>query len=281
MLTKAQKKDFVIKSQAELKKYKTIGIIQLAGIPDRLLQATKSKLKGKARFILGRKNMLARILDANADSKKLAAALSGTCAILLSNEDPFELFKSFKSNSIKLEAKPKQVASADVFVHAGETSLQPGQAVTEIKQAGIDVQIQKGKVVIGKDKLVVKRSEVIAPALAKALHTLGITPFTAVIEPVEIFSGGLLFKRALLDIDPSRTAEEIAHSFNSAVALCFECGITNGYTIRTLITRAFNNAMAVGVRAGIYDKGVTERLLSKAASHASALNSLTSKTGNV
>ena len=277
MLTKSQKKEFVLNRQTVLKKYKTVGIIQLSGIPDRLLQATKNKLKGKAEFVLGRKKMLERILETNADSKKLAAALSGTCAIVLSNEDPFELFKIFQSNRIKLESKPKQIATADVSVHAGETSLQPGQAVTEVKAAGIDVQIQKGKVVIGKDKVVVKQNEVISPALSKALHTLGITPFTAVIEPVEIISGGLLFKKAVLDINPGKTAEEIARSFNSAVAICFECGITNSYTINTLITKAFNNAMAVGVHAGIYDKGITEKLLSNAASHASALNSLSHK----
>ncbi len=277
MLTKSQKKEFVLNRQAALKKYKTIGIIQLSGIPDRLLQATKNKLKGKAEFVLGRKKMLERILENSADAKKLAASLSGTCAIVLSNEDPFELFKVFQSNRIKLEAKPKQIATADVSVQAGETSLQPGQAVTEIKTAGIDVQIQKGKVIIGKDKVVVKKNEVIAPALAKALHTLGITPFTAVIEPIEIVSGGMLFKKALLDIDPNKTATEIARSFNSAVAICFECGITNSYTIKTLISKAFNNAMSLGVHAGVYDKGITEKLLSNAASHASALNSLSHK----
>jgi large subunit ribosomal protein L10 len=277
MLTKSQKKEFVQSRQAALKKYKTIGIIQLSGIPDRLLQATKSKLKGKAEFILGRKKMLERILENSADSKKLAASLSGTCAIVLSNEDPFELFSTFKVNKIKLEAKPKQMATADVSVHAGETSLQPGQAVTEVKTAGIDVQIQKGKVVIGKDKVVVKKGEIISPALAKALHTLGVTPFTAVIEPAEIFSEGMLFKKALLDIDPNKTAEEMARCFNSAVAICYECGITNSYTINGLITRAFNNAVAVGVEAGVYDKGITEKLLSKAAVNASALNNLTNK----
>ncbi len=277
MLTKSQKKEFVQTKQAALKKYKTIGIIQLSGIPDRLLQATKSKLKGKAEFILGRKKMLERILESSADAKKLAAELSGTCAIVLSNEDPFDLFNSFKINKIKLEAKPKQMATADVSVHAGETSLQPGQAVTEVKTAGIDVQIQKGKVVIGKDKVVVKKDEIISPALAKALHTLGITPFTAVIEPIGILSEGMLFRKALLDIDPDKTAQNIARSFNSAVAICFECGITNNYTIKGLITRAFNNAMAVGVEAGVYDKGITEKLLSKAAASASALNNLTNK----
>jgi large subunit ribosomal protein L10 len=277
MLTKSEKKEFVAKTQSELKKYKTVGIVPLSGIPDRLLQATKSKLKGKAKFVMGRKKLLEMILDAGPDSKKLAAALSGTCVVVLSNEDPFELYKVFKSNSIKLEAKPKQVANADVSVQAGETSLQPGQAVTEIKQAGIDVQIQKGKVVIGKDKIVVKKNDVIPPALAKALHTLGIKPFTAVIEPSEIFSGGLLFKKAILDIDSGRTAAELARSFSGAVALCMECGITNRYTIRGLITKAYNGAVAVGVSAGVYDKGITEKLVSKAAAQAAALNKLTGK----
>ena len=47
---------------------------------------------------MGRKTLLEKILEGSANAKKLAAALAGTCAIILSNEDPFELFKEFKSN---------------------------------------------------------------------------------------------------------------------------------------------------------------------------------------
>ncbi len=276
MLTKAQKKEFVLETQKELGQYKTVGIIQLAGIPDRLLQSVKNKLKGRARLVLGRKTLLTKILEGSSNAKKLAEALDGTCAIILSNEDPFELFAGFKSNMIRLAAKPKQIATGDVSVQAGETSLQPGQAVTELKQAGIDVQIQKGKVVIGKDKVVVRKGEAIAPAMAKALHTLGIAPFTAAIEPFEMISQGLLFRREILSIDASRTSASLARSFNAAVTLCLECGITNQYTIRTLISKAFSSAVAVGVKAGVYDKGITERLLADAAARALSLNSLKS-----
>ena len=60
----------------------------------------------------------------------------------------------------------------------------PGQTVTELKAAGIDVQIQKGKVVIAKDKVLVKKGETISPGVAKALHTLEVYPFSAVVDPV-------------------------------------------------------------------------------------------------
>lgn len=274
MLTKSQKNEFVIATQKELGQYKTVGIIQLAGIPDRLLQSAKNKLKGRMKLVMGRKSLLTKILEGSPDAKKLAESLDGTCAIVMSNEEPFELFAGFKSNAIKVSAKPKQVATGDVFVAAGETSLQPGQAVTELKQAGIDVQIQKGKVVIGKDKVVVKEGDVIAPAMAKALHSLGIEPFTAVIEPYELLSQGLLFRKALLDIDPARTAEELSLRFNAAVALCMECGIANKYTIKTLVSRAFRSALALGIEAGVYDKGITEHLVEKAARSALSLNNL-------
>ena len=67
----------------------------------------------------------------------------------------------------------------------------PGQAVTDLKAAGIDVQIQKGKVVIAKDKVITKKGEAITSSVAKALHTLDINPFSATLEPLLMLSGSM------------------------------------------------------------------------------------------
>ena len=45
MLTKDQKLKFVAENSRLLKSYKVIGIVQLSGIPDRLLQSTKNRLR--------------------------------------------------------------------------------------------------------------------------------------------------------------------------------------------------------------------------------------------
>ncbi len=277
MLTKDQKRKFVEDGKNSVQKYANVGIVPLSGIPDRLLQSTKNRMKSEVRFILGRKTLLKRILESNDKTKKIADKLEATSAIILSNDDPFELYGKFKAGTIKLAAKPNQIAPADVSVAAGETSIMPGQAVTDLKSAGIDVQIQKGKVVIAKDKVITKKGEVITASVAKALHTLDINPFSATLAPSLMLSGSIIFNRSVLGIDAAKTTADLTIAFNSAMTLSMEVGIVNAYTIKTLIAKAYRSAYHLGIEAKLPDAGIIEGLVSRAASQAASLNSLTDK----
>jgi len=265
MLTKTQKIDFVKEHKKALKDYKVVGIVQLKGVPDSLLQSTKNQLRASTRFIIGRKTLLHMVLESNENTKKLANDLTDTSAIILSNEDPFVLYGKFSSNSIRLAAKPGQVSPEDVSVQEGETGIQPGQTVTDLKTAGIDVQIQKGKVVIAKDKILVKKGDLITPMVAKALHTLEIYPFSAVVDPILMADKQMLYTRTVLGISPEVVIMEMTNAFRSALALSPDRNIVNRYTITNLIGKAYNNAMWLGTEANLYDSGVIERVLAKAA----------------
>jgi len=278
MLTKTEKISFVDAHKKLLGKYKVVGIVQLRGIPDRLLQSTKNNLRSNTKFIMGRKTLLAKILESNAHTKGLVPQLTDTSAIILSNEDPFELFGKFSSHSLKLSAKPGQISPDDVSVLAGETGIQPGQTVTDLKSAGIDVQIQKGKVVIGKDKVVVKKGEVISAGMAKALHTLEIMPFKAVLEPSALLSDGVIFNKRILGINTQVLTQEIATCFAHALTLSLEANIVNAYTIERLVTKAYRQAMHLGIEAKVPDSGIVEMLLARAAMEASALGSKVTTT---
>ncbi len=274
MLTKDQKIKFVKDAGKDLSKYSTIGIVNLGGIPDRLLQRSRNSIKGETRLIFGKKSLLVRILEGNANTKGLVPLMTGTSAILLSNSDPFDLFKRFKSGAIKLAAKPKQIAPEDIVIHSGETSLQPGAAVTELKQAGVDVQIQKGKVMIAKDKVLVKKGEPISSAAAKVLRTVGTLPFMAVIEPSVLIANGATFTKELLDIDEHRTISDILSAFRNAYSLSIERGIINQYTVKPLLVKGFMQARALGIETKAYEPGIIEVLLGTASAQASALNAL-------
>ena len=273
MLTKAQKISFVNTHKKELKSYKVVGIVQCKGIPDRLLQSTKNRLKGSTKFIMGRKSLLTKILESDERTKPLVGDLTDTSAIILTNEDPFEVYNKFKSNSLKLAAKPGQISPEDVNIQAGETGIQPGQTVTDLKSAGIDVQIQKGKVVIAKDKTLVKKGDVISGNIAKALHTLDILPFMAVMAPSSIFADGMIFTSKVLGITQETTTQEIMIGFRSALSLSLEANIINAYTIEILIAKAHRTAMHVGLEAKVLDSGIIELLLASATLSADALNS--------
>ncbi len=263
MLTKQEKQRFVNEGIKAVKAGKSVAVIQLNGTPDRLLQLSRNMMRGEARFILGRKSMLIRILEGSAETKRLAEFVTGTSAIVITGMDPFELNSRLRENVLRLSAKPKQAAPAEIVIHSQETTLQPGQAVTELKAAGIDVQIQKGKVVIAKDK-VIKPGEIVTLGMAKALHSLNVTPFTAKIEPFVVLSSGMLFRRETLSITRETVTADIGRAFNSALGLSFELDIVNAYTIRPLIAKAYRNAVYLGVEYKLPDKGIVERLIERA-----------------
>jgi len=255
----------------ELKSYKTIGIMPVGSVPDKLLQLSKNRMRGNIKVIMGRKTLLTMILESDDRSKGLVKYIEGTSAIVLSNKDPFELYGEFRSNSLRLAAKPNQKAPAEILISSGETTLQPGQAVTELKQAGIDVQIQKGKVVIGKEKII-KEGDVITTGLAKALHTLGIKPIMASITPSIIFYEGTLFTHKALSITAESLSKDIAKALGEAIAISFAANIVNSYTVKSMVLKAYSSAVHLGVEYKLYDKGIVEKLLGSAALQAASLN---------
>ncbi len=277
--TKTDKTKFVDAGKAALKKYSLVGVVPLSGIPDRLFQRSRNGMKPSTEFIMGRKTLMVKILESSDHTKLLVPYVTGTSAIVLSNENPFVLYRGFKANSLKLGAKPKQLSPEDINISAGETSIQPGQAVTELKQAGIDVQIQKGKVVIAKDKVLVKKGAVISPAVAKALKTLDIMPFSASIQPSVFLSGKIMFTKDVLGIDAAQVASDVSRGFSAAYTLSISAGIVSRYTIRPLLVKAYMSAMAVGIEGKIYEPGIVDRLLASATLQASSLNSMVKPAG--
>lgn len=273
-LNKQQKMKFVDEHSKELKKYSVVGILPVNSIPDRLVQASRNKMRPQVKFIIAKKSLLTRILENDAKTKPLVKELKGMSAIVLSNEDPFILYKGFRSNSLKLGAKPNSIAPADITIEEGETSIQPGQAVTELKQAGIDVQIQKGKVVIAKSKVLVKKGAVITTAVSKALKTLDIQPFTAVIEPQILMSGNLMFTRDVLKIDTQQVVSEMLQGFTYAFTISLKAKMVNRYTITTFIQTSYREAMALGIAAKMPEPGIIEKLVEAAALQAASLNSM-------
>ena len=277
MLTLEQKKKFVQEHVKLIDSYKLIGVVPLNGIPDRLLQSSRNNMRSEVKFITGKKSLLVKVLEGSKNGKVLAKMLDGTSAIILSNSNPFELYKKFTASTIKLAAKPSQLAPEDIHISSGETTLQPGQAVTELKSAGIDVKIDKGKVVIAKDKVLVPKGSTITLAVAKALHTLDIMPFKASIEPSIMISEGLRYTGDVFKINTESVSKDIADAFAKALAISYEGKLINRYTIERFIANAYNEAMTLGVEAKVPDTGIMEKLVENASLHANALNSKLNK----
>jgi large subunit ribosomal protein L10 len=277
MMLKAEKIAFVKKTQEELKQYKTFGIMPIEAIPDRLVQKIRNEMKPGGKFVIARKNLMLKILEGNSSVKKLEPYVKGNIALIMTNEDPNALYNIISSNVMKLGAKPNQVSPEDIFIESGETSIAPGQAVTDLKSAGIDVKIDKGKVVISKSKVLVAKGAKITTPIAKALKMLDIMPFQVSGKLSAGLQGDLLFREEVLKINEKIVREELAISFSRANALTMEIRFVTPYNAAIFLGRAFNEAMTLGVEAKIYEKGVIEKLLGIASMQASGVDSIVKK----
>ncbi len=276
-MLKSQKIEYVKSLREEIKKYKVVGVMPIEKIPDRLLQKIRNEVKTKdSKFIIARKNLILKIMDQE-HLKDLEPFLKGNVGIIMSNRSSFELFEMVTSNKIRLLAKPNQIADQDLSIEAGETSLQPGQAVTDLKTAGIDVQIQKGKVTISKSKVLVKKGDKISVPVSKALKMLDILPFEAKGNISAIKEGKLLYTPEVLMINTTYISREIGSIFSSAYLLSLELGIVSQYNINEFIRRAFVAAISVGVEAKIPEGEVIPKLLGLASSAAKNLDGMVTK----
>ncbi|MGI0141364.1 MAG: 50S ribosomal protein L10 [Candidatus Micrarchaeales archaeon] len=264
MMLKAQKVEYAKKLKKEIASYKTVGVLPLSAIPDRLLQKVRNQLKPDTKFIIARKSLLLKAMEGDARLDKIKPHIDKNVAVILTNKNAFEVHKIISSNRLKLAAKPNQISPQDIEIESGETTIPPGQAVTDLKAAGIDVQIQKGKVVIAKSKVLVAKGAKITLAVAKALTMLDIKPFEVGASLEVVMAEHLFITRDVLDITPELMTTQLTQGFNVANSLTTNIGYVTQYNVGTLLKRGYLSALGLGLATKSYEPGIVEKLIAEA-----------------
>ncbi len=273
-MQKKEKTKFVKQLTKDLKSYKTCAVLETGATPDRLVQKIRNQLKPEEKFVVARKTLLLRAMEGDPELQKLVAHINGNVALIFTNKEPSEINEVVVANKIKLAAKPHQVSPADISIEAGETTIAPGQAVTDLKAAGIDVKIDKGKVVISKSKVLVAKGAKVTVPISKALKMLDIMPFEASTKLRAALNEKLLFTEQALSIDKAFVERQIATDFLHMHMLSTAIGFVTPYNAPDLIRKAYLSAMGLGIERGIYEPEVVEKLLAKAVREAVMANKL-------
>ncbi|MEM0094652.1 MAG: 50S ribosomal protein L10 [Candidatus Micrarchaeaceae archaeon] len=272
-MLKSEKIEFVKRLRDEIKRYKVVGVMPLNSVPDSLLQKARNSLKNEStKIVVARKSLMLRALEGNGSLGDLAKYIDKNVALVLSNKDIFDLYGKVSANKIRLSAKPGQIAPNDIIVEAKETTIAPGQAVTDLKKAGIDVQVQKGKVVIAKSKKIVEKGAVVSAAVSKVLKILEIMPFEAKTTLSAAVSDNLLFTEDVFMIDKDYAIKGISEAFAQGYALSVEAEYITPYNVEAFIRKAYLNALCIGISAKIYEPGIVERLIADGVARAMALS---------
>src|SRR3989344_5213327 len=210
-----------------INKYETVSIADLRQLPSSTLQRLRNKLRDKIYVKVTKKSIIQLAIDQikNKDLTGLKPALDTSIPVLiLSNEDPFRLFKEIKANKSKAFAKPGQISPMDIIVPAGPTNFPPGPIIGELGAVGLQTSVEQGKIAIKKEKLLVKENEIIKPEIASILSKLNITPIEIGLNIVSIYKDKVVYQREILDIDEKQYINNLILANSQAFALAEKIG---------------------------------------------------------
>jgi large subunit ribosomal protein L10 len=273
----SQKKKNVVKSLIdEINKYKIVGAVNVEGLPSGSLQKMRNSLRKDNVKIIMTKGRLIKV--ALKESKKeglveLSNNLIGMPALILTNDNPFKLFKQLNRSKSQGPAKAGQVAPKDVIVKAGPTAFSPGPIIGELGAVGIKAGINAGKVEIKQDVTVLREGQVFTPQLAGILTRLQIFPMEIGLNLTAAFENGIIYTKSVLSVDEKEYIDKVTTAATWALNLSVEAGIYNKDNVEICIQNAASNARNLAVDATIYAADVIEMIIAKANNHAQGLAS--------
>jgi large subunit ribosomal protein L10 len=258
-----------------MKTHGVIAVVNLHGIPSAQLQQMRQGMRPKADIIMSRNTLLHIAIDEAAKERpgleKLKDMVQGQCAIVATDANPFKLFREMESTKTKAPAKPGDIAPEDIEVKAGDTPFKPGPIVGELQKVGIPAGIEGGKIIIKKDKVLVKQGEPISAELAAVLPKLEILPMTVGMDLKGAFEDGLLYDNEVLNIPADYYTSMLGLASRNALALAVEIVYPTPETMPPLLAKAYREAIALSVMAAIPTKESINILLAKAEANMLAL----------
>ncbi|MEW5936365.1 MAG: 50S ribosomal protein L10 [Candidatus Thermoplasmatota archaeon] len=258
-----------------IKENPVIGIAKIGGIPGPQMQMMRHDLRKDLRIQVVKNNLLTLALRDAAKEKPgldaLVPSIEGQSALITSKISAFKLYKMLSDAKTKAPAKGGEIAPDDLEVKAGDTPFKPGPIVGELQRAGIPAAIEEGKVVIKKDKLLVKAGEEIPKPVAEALTKLEIYPLTVGMDLLAAYEAGHVFKRDLLEIDQEVVMGQLGTAAGRALSLALCITYPTKQTVRPLIFKAHASALALALATSTMTKGSAPLLLSRARAQMLAL----------
>jgi len=259
----------------EFEASQVIGIVNIHGIPAPQFQSMRKGLLGRVKLTVSKNNLL-RIALKEAAAKKagidaLTQVIEGQTAVVTANINPFRLFKEMEATKTKAPARGGEIAPEDLWVREGETPFKPGPIVGELQKAGVPAAIERGKVVVKKDKLLVKAGDRIPRDVAGVLTRLEIFPLTVGLDLRGAYEDGMMFQRDVLAVDDAKVRADLTMAGAYALNLAMFIGYASKDTIRSLLSTAYRRAVALSVESGFPTQESMKFLLAKAQAQALAI----------
>ena len=245
-----------------------VGVVDIHGIPAKQFSKMRARLRGTVGLHVTKVTLIHRAIDKAAESRpgleNLKENITGQVGLVTTQENPFKLFKMMERTKTPSPAKGGELAPSDIVIKAGDTSFKPGPVVREFQKVGIPAAIERGKVVVKKDAVLVKEGEPIPKDLAGVLPRLDILPLELGLDLRAAFEDGMVYQPETLDVDVDAIVGQIAAGAAAAFNLAVNAQVFNDVTIQPLLAKGHSYGLNLAVEAGIMTDETVRPILARA-----------------
>ena len=261
-------------------KYSVINLANLFKVRALQLQKLRRTFKSDVCIRVAKNTLVRRAIKKCRKPKvaELSNFLTGSSGLIFTDLNPFKLSILLSKNKVKIAAKAGDVVTDDVVIHAGNTGLPPGPAITELREVGIPTKIESGSVFITEDTIVAKAGQTVTPNLASVLSKLNVKPLEASLSLIAAYDDGLIIPGDQLNIDLDEEKDQLKRAWSSAFNLALSAHYMTRETITPLLQRASWGAKELAVQAAFASPEATPEILRRA--YAQMLN-LVKKLGQI
>jgi len=233
-----------IKAVEDLKKHleenRVIGLIDVTSLPSAQMQSMRKKLRGKALIKMFKKSIINHAFDKSKkkDIKRMNEKINGIPALILTNENPFQLAKIIRKSKMAAKAKVGDVLDKDVEAKAGPTDIAAGPAIGQLQKLGIQTSVKEGKINIESDKVIAKAGDTVTKDMVTAFSLLDAKPMEIGMNLLCVYEDGKIYEKELLELDEEEVLKRVKEAFNNSLSL----SIAINYPTKENITFILSNA---------------------------------------
>lgn len=269
------KHDLVKELKDEIQSSPVVALVDIKGIRNQQLQNIRRDLKGKAKLRVVRRRLLLNALDSvdkeNIDPIKDLSR--GQIAVLTSEQDPKSIYEILYNARQDAPARGGEIAPRDIVVEDMVTGFPPGPMISEFQKVGLKTAIEKGKIVIKGETVLVREGEPIPKDKAKILEKLEIKPINVGLDIIGAHSDGIIFSREVLSIRIEDILGDVARAFSQAKGIALETAFIVPEILPDMIVKAKIQAEQLALESGYMDESNIEIFILKAIREATALSS--------
>lgn len=252
--------------------YESVGVVDVRGIPSRQLQTMRRDLHGTAELRMGRNSLIERALEEVDDGVEvLSEEVSGQVGLVGTDANPFTLYQDLEASKTPAPINAGETAPNEIVIEAGDTGMDPGPFVGDLQQVGADARIQDGSIRVLSDSVVAEEGDEVDATLANVLAELEIEPKEVGLDLRAVYSDGVRFAAAELELDLGTYRSDVASAAASARTLAIETAYPTTATLPTTISKARGNAIAVGLEGPVEDPELMGDLVARADDQVRAL----------